>query len=169
MPVRAAAAAEAVFLIEDESGDLEEFVGHLALLHRAAEQFEFGVVRKECRGDGRTERRRFILPARGAAGISLAIIATRTSGRTITTGAARAAGAIATGAAALSITRRTTAIAAGAVAETRAVAIATRAAVAGADLLGRAADPLRAKTKGGEVQFEGLFLWRVVFGRVGGH
>ena len=41
--------------------------------------------------------------------------------------------------------------------------------VAGADLFGGSADPGGPETKGGEVQFKGLFLGRVVFGRVGGH
>ena len=61
------------------------------------------------------------------------------------------------------------ALAAGAVAETRTITIAARAAITGADLLGGSADPGGPETKGREVQFEGLFLGRVVFGRVGGH
>jgi hypothetical protein len=96
--------------------------------------------------------------------VAATIVTTRATGtgaRSITTRATRSA--------ALSVAGRAAAFAAGTVAETRTLAIATRAAVAGADLFGGSADPGGPETKGGEVQFKGLFLGRVVFGRVGGH
>jgi hypothetical protein len=161
---------ETVFLIEDQAGDLEELVGHLALLHRAAEDLELRVVGEEGAGDHRTEDRGVIVTGRAAVVAAGATIIATGAARTITTRTAGAgARSITTRATALSVAGRAAAIAAGAVAETRTIAIATRAAVAGADLFGGSADPGGPETKGGEVQFEGLFLGRVVFGRVGGH
>ena len=107
-----------------------------------------------------------------AAVIATTIVTTR-SARTITTGAAgsgtRSVATRATRSAALSVAGRATAFAARSVTEARSIAIAAWAAVAGAHLLGGAADPRGPETKGREVQFEGLFLGRVVFSRVGGH
>ena len=161
---------ETVFLVEDQAGDLEEFVGHLALLHRAAEQFELGVVGEESAGDDGTEGRGVIVTGRTTVVAAGATIIASGTTRTITTRSAGAgARAVAARAAALSVTGRAAAITARTVAETRAIAIATRAAVAGADLFGGSADPGGPETKGREVQFEGLFLGRVVFCRVGGH
>jgi hypothetical protein len=159
---------ETIFFIEDETGDLEKFVGHLALLHRTAEQFEFGVVREKGASDHWAEGGCFVLPARGSTRVALAIVTTRAAG-SIAAGAARTTGSVTTRAATLSIAGRAATVAARAITETRAIAITAGGTAAGAYLLRRAADPLGAKTKRGEVQFEGLFLRRVVFGRVGGH
>jgi hypothetical protein len=159
---------ETVFLVEDQAGDLEELVGHLALLHRATEDLELRVIREEGAGDDRTEHRSVFETGRTAV-IAATIIAARAA-RTIATGATGAgARAVTTRATALSAAGRATTISAGAVTETRAIAIAAGAAVAGAHLLGGSADPGGPETKGREVQFKGLFLGRVVFGRVGGH
>jgi len=161
---------ETVFLVEDQAGDLEELVGHLALLHRAAEEFELGVVGEESAGDDRAEGRGVIVTGRTTVVATGATVITARSAAIV---AARAAGAgaraVTTRATALAVAGRAAAIAARTVAETRAVAIATRAAVAGADLFGGSADPGGPETKGREVQFEGLLLGRVVFSRVGGH
>ena len=152
---------ETVFLVEDQAGDFEELVGHLALLHGATEDFKLRVIREESASDDGTEDRCVFETGRTAV-IATTIIATRSTW-TITTGSARSgARAVTTRAAALSVAGRT-------ITETRAIAIAAGAAVAGAHLLGGSADPGGPETKGREVQFKGLFLGRVVFGRVGGH
>jgi hypothetical protein len=159
---------ETVFLVEDQAGDLEELVGHLALLHRAAEDFELRVIREESAGDDGTEDR-FVLETRRAAVIATTIIAARSTWA-ITTGATGSGTrAVTTRATALSAAGRATTVAARSVTETRAIAIAAGAAVAGAYLLRGSTDPGGPETKGREVQFKGLFLGRVVFGRVGGH
>jgi hypothetical protein len=159
---------ETVFLVEDQASNLEELVGHLALLHRATEDLELRVIREEGAGDNGTEDL-FVFETGRAAVIATTIVAAR-SARTITTGAAGSgARAITARATTLSAARRATTVTTRSVTETRAIAIAAGAAVAGAYLLGGSADPGGPETKGREVQFKGLFLGRVVFGRVGGH
>jgi hypothetical protein len=54
---------EAVFLVEDELGDVEELVSHLALAHRLAQHLELGVVRIELAGNGEAGRFRSLLAA----------------------------------------------------------------------------------------------------------
>jgi len=159
---------ETVFLVENQPSDLEELVGHLALLHRTTEDLELRVIREERAGDDGTEDRCVFETGRSAV-IATTIIAARST-RTITTGAAGSgARAVTTWATALSAAGRATTVTTRSVTETRAFAIAAGAAVAGAHLLGGSADPGGPETKGREVQFKGLFLGRVVFGRVGGH
>jgi hypothetical protein len=77
---------ETVLLVENQAGDLEELVGHFALLHRATENLELHVIGEEGAGDDGTEDR-FVFNAGRSAVIATTIIAAR-SARTITTGAA---------------------------------------------------------------------------------
>ena len=147
---------EAVFLVEDQLGHVEERVGHGAALHRAAQELEFLVVREEGHLDDRAEGR-LLLPARRTA-----VVATRT----IPTGAA----VVTAGA----VTGRAFPVAAagpGAVtAETGTIAaVLAPGAPATADLLGGAVDPGRAETKRGQSQIEGRVLGGGVLGRFGRH
>jgi len=159
---------ETAFLVENQASNLKELVGHLALLHGTAEDLELRVIREEGAGDDRTEDR-FVFETGRAAVIATTII-TAGSARAITTGATGSgARAVTTRATALSAAGRAATVTTRSVTETRAIAIAAGAAVARAYLLGGSADPGGPETKGREVQFEGLFLGRVVFGRVGGH
>ena len=140
---------EAVLLVEDQLGHVEERVSHRALLHRAAQEFEFLVVREEGDLDDRAEGR-LILPAGWAAVVAA---------RTIPTGAAVVAAGAVTGRAFTVAAAKTGTIA----------AVLAPGAPATADLLGGAVDPGRAETKRGQSQIEGRVLGRRVLGRFGRH